>query len=69
MAGLIYILVAIGIFLDHFLRFEAMWNWEEALHHETFFIATIWVGAAYLTVATVEYTIRRRKTKSQSKNG
>jgi hypothetical protein len=62
--GLVYVLVAILIFLDHLLRFEAMWHWDEALHHEAFFIATIWVAAAYLFVALVEHIRGRRKVRS-----
>ncbi len=62
-AGLIYIVIAIGIFLDQLLRVTSRWQWDEALHHEAFVMATVWVGAAYLTVATVEYIVRRRKAK------
>ena len=58
--GLVYVLVAILIFLHHFLSFNAMWHWEEALHHEAFFIATIWVATAYLFVALVEH-LRNKK--------
>ena len=62
--GLIYILVAVLIFLHHFLSFDAVWQWEEALHHEAFFIATIWVSSAYLFVALVEYFKKRRRGKT-----
>ena len=61
--GLVYVLVAVLIFLHHFLSFNAMWHWEDALHHEAFFIATIWVAAAYLFVALVEHFKKRRKGK------
>ncbi len=60
MFGLIYILVAIALFLDHFLRFNAMWHWEEAMHHEAFFVSAVWVSSAYLFVAIVE-RIRNKK--------
>jgi hypothetical protein len=53
--GLAYILAAVLIVLDHFLRFNTAWRWDEALHHEAFFIATIWVAAAYLFVSLVEH--------------
>ena len=52
--GLSYVVISTVIFLDQFLRYEAMWNWDEALHHECFIIATIWVASAYLFVALVE---------------
>ena len=64
LAGLIYMLAGIGIYLDHTLRFSQQWNWDEFLHHEAFFVMTVWVGAAYLTVALVEYT-RRKKTNNK----
>ncbi len=61
--GLVYILVAVLIFLHHFLSFNAIWYREEALHHESFFIATVWVSSAYLFVALVEHFKKRRKGK------
>ncbi len=59
--GLAYILVAVLIFLHHYLSYNAMWHWEEALHHEAFFIATIWVVVVYLFVAGVEYLRKKNK--------
>ena len=61
--GSVYIFVAALIFLHHFLSFNAMWHWEEAMHHEAFFIATIWVAAAYLFVALVERIAARNKKR------
>lgn len=61
--GLVYMLVAGLIFLHHFLNFNAMWHWEEALHHEAFFIATVWVASAYLFVALVEHFKKSRRGK------
>lgn len=61
--GLVYVLAAALIFLHHFLNFKAAWHWEEALHHESFFIATIWVAAAYLFVAGIEYLRNKRKNR------
>ena len=60
--GLIYIVVAIVIFLNHFISLSAMWHWDEFLHHESFVVMTLWVGLAYLSVATTEY---RRGTKTR----
>jgi hypothetical protein len=59
--GLVYVLIAVGIFFHHFLSFPAMWQWEEVLHHETFFIGTVWVATAYLFVAIVELIVARKK--------
>lgn len=61
--GLVCILVAVLIFLHHFLSFNTMGHWEEALHHEAFFIATVWVSSAYLFVAFVEHFKKRRRGK------
>jgi len=60
--GFAYILIAIFIYFHHFLSYNVMWHWEEALHHEAFFIATIWVASAYLFVAIVE-CLRNRKRR------
>jgi hypothetical protein len=64
--GLAYIVGAIIIFLDHFLSYDAMWHWDEAFHHEAFFIATIWVASAYLFVAMVEHIRAKRRERSRS---
>ena len=66
--GLIYVLVTIAIFIDHYLRFDATWQWSEGLHHEAFFIATAWVATAYLFVAAVEYIRYKVKSKSRTMN-
>jgi hypothetical protein len=63
--GLIYLLIAALIFLHHSLSLNAVWQWEEALHHEAFFIATVWVSSAYLFVAFVEYLKKRKKTSTK----
>ncbi|MFC1913347.1 hypothetical protein ACFLX7_04070 [Chloroflexota bacterium] len=64
--GLAYILVAILILLDSFVRLDAVWRWGEALHHESFFMATSWAAAVYLFVVFVEYMKSRRCSKSGS---
>ena len=64
--GLAYIFVAVLILLDSFVRLHAVWHWGEALHHESFFIATIWAAMVYLFVALVEYIKSRGHSKSGS---
>ena len=60
-SGLIYIVIALIIYLDQSLRLTGMWQWDQVLHHEAFVMATVWVGAAYFTVALVESTSKRKK--------
>ena len=62
--GLAYILISALIFLHHFMSFDGMWRWEEALHHEAFFIATMWAASVYLFVAGVEH-FRNRKSRTE----
>lgn len=36
--GLIFVLIAIAIYLDQWLRLEAHWKWDDFFHHEC------WIG-------------------------